>query len=225
MFYDCHWYDVGNRVFYSVVLCDTFCITIAMLYGTLCFNGPCFTGTHYKCCIQLGNFPNIQHYHWHNAYNECMIILPAQGSGRGSISFIPSVRPSICLSVRPTSCVHSVASTVLVGSISYLYILSSNFRMCVMYQFLARFRNLTFSQFCKISKFDFVFFWLGISCESLVWVIMRRWRISERRHSSCSSLFLLAQCPCRRLLLWQGSPLTSGQLTSTIAWWPGDSNH
>ena len=42
-----------------------------------------------------------------------------------------SLRPSICLSVRPASRVRSVAPTVLVGSISYLYILSSNFRSCV----------------------------------------------------------------------------------------------
>ena len=45
----------------------------------------------------------------------------------GYIGFTPSVRPS----VRPASRVHSVAPTVLVGSISYLYILSSNFRRCV----------------------------------------------------------------------------------------------
>ena len=38
-----------------------------------------------------------------------------------------SLRPS----VRPASRVRSVAPTVLVGSISYLYILSSNFRRCV----------------------------------------------------------------------------------------------
>ena len=42
-----------------------------------------------------------------------------------------SVRLSVRPCVRPASCVRSVASTVLVGSISYLYILSSNFRMCV----------------------------------------------------------------------------------------------
>ena len=46
-------------------------------------------------------------------------------------SIRPSVRPSICPSVSPASCVHSVAPTALVGSISYLYILPSNFRRCV----------------------------------------------------------------------------------------------
>ena len=49
---------------------------------------------------------------------------------------------SVCLSVRPASRVRSVAPTVLVGSISYLYILSSNFRRCVACKVS-----------CKISKF------------------------------------------------------------------------
>ena len=40
---------------------------------------------------------------------------------------------------------------------------------------LAKFQNLKFWQFFKIRNFDFVLFWLGIWCESLVWVIMG-WR-------------------------------------------------
>ena len=39
--------------------------------------------------------------------------------------------PSVCLYIRPASSVRSVAPTVLIGSISYLYILSSNFWRCV----------------------------------------------------------------------------------------------
>ena len=53
---------------------------------------------------------------------------------RGYIGFTPSVHLSVhlsvCPSVSPTSRIRSVAPTVLVGSISYLYILSSNFRRC-----------------------------------------------------------------------------------------------
>ena len=142
------------------------------------------------------------------------IIPLAQRSCRGYIGFTPSVWHTcasalsgwsslsspiqtcimlwVCsyweTSIRPASRVRSVAPTVLVGSISYLYILSSNFRRCVMCKVS-----------CKISKFKFfaIFlnlwlcqvFWLGIWCESLVWVIMG-WLggISERRCSSCSSL-------------------------------------
>ena len=55
-----------------------------------------------------------------------------------------SLRPSVCPSVCPASRVRSVTPTVLVGSISYLYILSSNFR-CVPCKIS-----------CKISKFEFL---------------------------------------------------------------------
>ena len=100
-------------------------------------------------------------------------------------SFRPSVRPSIC----PTSRVRSVAPTVLVGSIAYSYILSSNFRRCVGYKvFFAKFKNLNFWHF-------FLNLWLWL-CLLLTWDLM--WitsmgnhgaagGISECRRSSCSS--------------------------------------
>ena len=52
-----------------------------------------------------------------------------QRSWKGGIlvSPCPSVRLSVCGQNR----VHSVSSTILIGSISYLHILSSNFRRCV----------------------------------------------------------------------------------------------
>ena len=59
-----------------------------------------------------------------------------------------SIRPS---RVRPASRVSSVAPTGLVGSISYLYILSNNFRRCVAYKVS-----------CKISKFEFLAFFLNL---------------------------------------------------------------
>ena len=45
--------------------------------------------------------------------------------------------------------------------------------------FLAKFKNVNFWQFFKICNFDFVLFWLGIWCESLVWVIMGRRGVSQ----------------------------------------------
>ena len=101
------------------------------------------------------------------------------------LSVRPSVRPSVC----PASCVHSVAPTVLVGSISYLHILSITSKGMSHVKFLAKLKKLNFWQFLKICNFDFVFFWLGIWCESLAWVIIGRKAsgISERRRSSCSS--------------------------------------
>ena len=46
-------------------------------------------------------------------------------------SVCPSVRPSVRLSVCGQNRVRSVSSTILIGSISYLHILSSNQRRCV----------------------------------------------------------------------------------------------
>ena len=79
-----------------------------------------------------------------------------------------SLRPS----VRPASRVRSVSTTVLVGSFSYLYILSSNFRRCVSCKVFCKTLKLEFLVIFLICKFDFVLFWLGIWCESLVSVIM-----------------------------------------------------
>ena len=65
----------------------------------------------------------------------------------------------------------SVVPTVLVGSISYLYMLSSNFRRCVACKVSCKiwiFGN--FLKFVTLFCFD-----LGIWWESLVWVIMGRW--------------------------------------------------
>ena len=62
-----------------------------------------------------------------------------------------SVRPSVRLSVCGQNRVRSVSSTILIGSISYLHILSSNFRRCVAcnarfkikkFEILANFLNL-----------------------------------------------------------------------------------
>ena len=97
------------------------------------------------------------------------------------------VRLSVCGQNR----VRSVSSTILIGSISYLHILSSNFRRCVACN--ARFKiHLTFWRIFKICNFDFVIFWLGIRYDSMVWVIMRQRGVSsERRRSSCSSYISL----------------------------------
>ena len=50
---------------------------------------------------------------------------------RGYTGFTLSVCPSVRLSICGQNRVHSVSSTILIGSISYLHILSSNFRRCV----------------------------------------------------------------------------------------------
>ena len=78
---------------------------------------------------------------------------------------------------------------------------SDPFHICTSYQAtsegvslvmpISKFKNLKFWRFFKICDFDYVFFWLGIQYDSMVWVIMRRRGVSsERRRSSCSSLDL-----------------------------------
>ena len=91
---------------------------------------------------------------------------------------------TLCTSMIMKTRVRPVAHTVLIGSISYLYIFSSKFRRCVECKVSCKILQ-NFWQFFKIC--NFVMFWLVIWCQSLVWVIMGRRGISERRHSNCSS--------------------------------------
>ena len=71
------------------------------------------------------------------------------------VSLRPSVRPSVHPSYQATS-----------EGVSHV-------------KFLAKFQNLKFWQFFKICSFDFVLFWLGILCESPVWVIMGQRGVSQ----------------------------------------------
>ena len=102
---------------------------------------------------------------------------------------------SVCLSVRLSicgqNCVRFVSSTILMGSISYLHILSSNLRRCVACKACFKITNLKFWRIFYICNFDLVFLWLGIQYDSMVWVSMRRRGVSsDRRRSSCSSCLL-----------------------------------
>ena len=78
-------------------------------------------------------------------------------------------------SVHPASYVRSVAHTVLVGSISYLYILSSNFRRCRVLIFLQNNKILIFGKFLKFAILTLSCFDLMWITKSLVWVIVG-WR-------------------------------------------------
>ena len=83
--------------------------------------------------------------------------------------------PSVCPSVRPSRIQCPLCSAYSSGWIHFIFIhlvkqLQKEGVLCV--QFFAKLQNLNFWQFFKICDFDFVLFWLGIWCESLVWVIM-----------------------------------------------------
>ena len=62
-------------------------------------------------------------------------------------------------------------------------------------KFLAKFKKNQFWAFFWICNFDFVLFWLGIWCESLVWLIMGRRGVSQ----NAGVLVVLVWCQ-----KWQG---------------------
>ena len=82
---------------------------------------------------------------WYTPPHNEVVVVGGGGGGVGDTGFTTSVRLSVRPSVRPASRVRSVAPSVLVGSISYSSILSSNFRRCV-----------ACKVFCKISRFVFL---------------------------------------------------------------------
>ena len=94
------------------------------------------------------------------------IIPPAQRSCWGYIGFTPSVRPSriSCPLCSAYNWIHFI----------FIHLIKQLQKVCGVKSFLQN-----FWQFFKICNFDFVLFWLGIWCKSLVWVIMGRRRVSQ----------------------------------------------
>ena len=125
--------------------------------------------------------------HWSTI--SSFIISPAPWScWRASEGILVSLHPSVRLASR----VRSIAATVLVGSISYLYILQATSEGVLRVKFLAKFQFY----FGNILKFVT---WL---CLVLTWDLMRITSmgnhgaargISERSRSSCSSYYLNLQ--------------------------------
>ena len=136
---------------HSIWSCDS---SIYILWG--CFPG---TGTIVTCTwhgqVIMKNMGNISQYEiitkhnitrcklytcceyqpymvFHGNRHVTIIIPPASTKMKGGYT---GFTLSICVSVRLSVCgqngVSAVSSTILVGSISYFHILSSNFRRCV----------------------------------------------------------------------------------------------
>ena len=94
----------------------------------------------------------------------------------------PSIRPSVCGLNR----VCSVSSTILTGSIWYLFWTSEGVSRIT---FLSKIKKRQFWQILWICNFDFVLFWLRIQYE-LVYSMGNNGAAgvySERRRASCSS--------------------------------------
>ena len=89
-----------------------------------------------------------------------------------------SVRPSVpCLSRIPCP-LCSFYSSGWVHFI-FMHLIKQLQKVCRVQSFLQNFKIWNFGKFFKICYFDFMLFWLGIWCESLVWVIMGRWGVSQ----------------------------------------------
>ena len=82
---------------------------------------------------------------------RCSCYTPRFNEVERGVYWYHLVRLSVCLSVCGQNCVRSVSSTILIRSISYLHILSSNFRRCVACN--ARF---------KIQKFEILAIFLNL---------------------------------------------------------------
>ena len=125
-----------------------------------------------------------------------IIIPPASTKLKGGYTgFTLSVRPSV---------------DRIVSALYLQWYSSDPFHICTSYQatsegvscvmFVSKFKNL---------NFDFVFFWLGIQYDLMVWVIMRRRGVSsERRRSSCSS------CHCHHI--WVSSQCKISFMLSNV---------
>ena len=137
---------------------------------------------HYQTWIAQGRFTNIIRTpskqwlrfcvisymdllrHFEKCYHTTKLLL----------GILVSLRLSIRLSFHPASHIRSLAPTVLVGSISYLYILSRNFRRCVTYKLSS-----------KITKFEFLAIFckfVTLLCLVLTWDLM--WVTSMDKHKA-----------------------------------------
>ena len=111
-----------------------------------------------------------RHIGWYNPrrFTRLFLLYPPHNEVVGGyIGFSLSVRPPI---PRPSRITCLLCRAYTSGWIHFIFIHLTKQLQKVgrMLSFLAKFQNLNFWQFFKICNFDFVLFWLGIWCESLV---------------------------------------------------------
>ena len=153
------------------------------LYGHMELSGGWEFSKYYQLCQrQFGNFITLtcQPSEIWKPIPYCMSLYPPlQRSWKGGIlvSPCPSVRLSVCGQNR----VRSVSSTILIGSISYLHILSSNFRRCVACN--ARF---------KIEKFEILANFLNLQLWLCLLLTCCFWSVSSAATAVYSSGWILS---------------------------------
>ena len=114
--------------------------------------------------IGIGPAPTSAGTVWHidrvkKVNDQCCCYTPQPTKLRGGVYWFHFIRPSVCRRTR----VHSVSSTLLSGSILWLQILSTNFRMGVarkVFETIPKFEVLL--NFCTS--------WLSTSCPGLLWM-------------------------------------------------------
>ena len=138
------WFRViMTRFWHEVTIITTSCYLPRFSYNTIAFYGP-----HRSC------YKGFLLYMSWNTYTIIIPLALTKLKG-GYTGFTSSVRLSVHRYVRLSVCgqngVRSVSYTILTGSISYVHMLSSNFRRCVVckgygkikkIEFLANFLNL-----------------------------------------------------------------------------------
>ena len=131
-----------------------------------------------------GIFTNgcLWHYQWYHETWRLFIVTtvsifptracylyPTQRSWRGYIGFTLSVCPSVRLPVCGQHHVCSVSSTILAGSISYLPILSTNFRRCIAcYHHSFNFSKIYFSTMVPVDSSQIISSGFGKNCNFVV---------------------------------------------------------
>ena len=102
------------------------------------------------------------------------LLYPPRQQSCWRVYWFQSVRLSLCPSVHPSvhpSCILcQLCSTYSSGWIHFIFIhlIKQLQKVCSVQRFLKKLKHCDFCHFFLICNFYFVFFWLGIWCESLV---------------------------------------------------------
>ena len=110
----------------------------------------------------------------HEIYLVVVIIFPTQRNCWGGI--LVSLHPSVCSSRIPCPLCSAHSS----GWIHFIFVhlIKQLQKVCRVYSCMENFKIWIFGKFFKFVTLT-VFFWLGIWCESLVWVIMGQQGVSQ----------------------------------------------
>ena len=150
------------------------------------YSGFSIAGVNAQRLKKLTQWPTLWRWHFEMYFVDHKFVLfipPASTKLKGGILVSPC--PSVRLSVCGQNGVRSVSSTIVIGSISYLHILSSNFRRCVACNGCFKIQKL---EILANSLNLLLWLWLLLTWDPIWLNGMGNHEVSsERRRSSCSS--------------------------------------